>query len=145
MSDAHRDTPTARLLSLAYGATSASIYARLREKGITDTRPSHGNVMEHLAFEDGLRLSELAARAGITAQSMGQFVDELEALGYVERRADPTDRRAKRVFLATKGKRSTRIEWEVIREVEAELAGLLGQRRLTQLRRSLRQVVDGLE
>lgn len=101
--------------------------------------------MEHLAFEDGLRLGDLAARAGITAQSMGQFVDELETLGYVERRADPTDRRAKRVHLTSKGRRSTTIEWEVIRDVEAALAALLGERRLNQLRRSLREVVEELE
>ena len=138
-------TPTVRLLSLAYGSASAAIHARLWARGITDTRPSHGNVMEHLAFEDGLRLSDLASRAGITAQSMGQFVDELEELGYVERRPDPDDRRAKRVHLTRKGKRSSKIEWEVVREVEAALSALLGEKRLAQLRASLREVVERVE
>ena len=145
MPNADGESPSARLLSLAYNTTSTAIYTRLREKGITDTRPSHGNVMEHLAFEDGVRLSDLAARAGITPQSMGQFVDELEALGYVEKRPDPNDRRAKRIYLASKGRRSTKIEWEVISEVEEALAALLGKRRLAQLRRTLREVVEGLE
>ena len=144
MSDLDRSPPTTRLLSLAYNSTSASIYRRLQERGITDTRPSHGNVMEHLAFEDGLRLNDLATRAGITPQSMGQFVDELEALGYVERRPDPDDRRAKRIHLTRKGKRSNKIEWEVVGDVEEALGDVLGQRRLAELRKSLSKVIDDL-
>ena len=145
MSNLDRSPPTTRLLSLAYNRTSAAIYRRLQERGITDTRPSHGNVMEHLAFEDGLRLNDLATRAGITPQSMGQFVDELEELGYVERRPDPEDRRAKRVYLTSKGKRGNRIEWEVVKEVESALEELLGPKRLRDLRKSLSQVIEKLD
>lgn len=137
-------TPTPRLLSLAYNKTSAVIYQRLQEGGITDTRPSHGNVMEHLAFEDGLRLNDLATRAGITPQSMGQFVDELEVLGYVERRPDPDDRRAKRIHLTRKGKRSNQVEWKVIGDVEAALEHLLGKKRLGDLRKALATITDAL-
>jgi DNA-binding MarR family transcriptional regulator len=137
-------TPTPRLLSLAYNTTSAAIYQRLRDSGITDTRPSHGNVMEHLAFEDGLRLNDLAARAGITPQSMGQFVDELEDLGYIERRPDPDDRRAKRIHLTRKGKRSNQVEWKVIGEIEAALGDLLGKKTLADLRKSLGKITDSL-
>ncbi|CAN5314709.1 hypothetical protein BH20ACT22_BH20ACT22_26260 [soil metagenome] len=140
----HDRTPTPRLLSLAYNKSSAAIYQRLRENGVTDTRPSHGNVMEHLAFDDGLRLNDLATRAGITPQSMGQFVDELEDLGYVERRPDPDDRRAKRIHLTRKGKRSNQVEWKVVGEVEAALETLLGKKRLAELRRSLAKITESL-
>ena len=137
--------PTPRLLSLAYNASSSAIYRRLQDAGIVDTRPSHGNVMEHLAFEDGIRLNDLARKAGITPQSMGQFVDELEELGYVERRPDPEDRRAKRIYLTNKGRRSNRIEWKVVTEVEAALEELLGAKRLRELRKSLSQVIETLQ
>ena len=137
-------TPTPRLLSLAYNKTSAAIYQRLQENGITDTRPSHGNVMEHLAFEDGLRLNDLATRAGITPQSMGQFVDELEDLGYVERRPDPDDRRAKRIHLTRRGKRSNQVEWKVVGEVETALENLLGKKRLGDLRKALTSISESL-
>ena len=135
-------SPTVRLLSLAYNSTSAAIYQRLVAAGITDTRPSHGNVMEHLAFEDGLRLADLASRAGVTPQSMGQWVDELEELGYVERRPDSSDRRAKRIHLTRKGKRSNKIEWEVIQEVDEALKHLLGEKRLHAMRRALEEVIN---
>lgn len=98
--------------------------------------------MEHLAFEDGLRLSELSSRAGMTPQSMGQLVDELEELGYIERGPDPSDRRAKKIHLTRKGKRSNETEWKVVREVEDALLQLLGEKRLNDLRASLLQIID---
>jgi DNA-binding MarR family transcriptional regulator len=135
-------TPTSRLLSLAYNRTSAAIYEQLVKAGINDTRPSHGNVMEHLAFEDGLRLADLATRAGVTPQSMGQWVDELEVLGYVERRPDKNDRRAKRIHLTRKGKRSNKIEWKVVREIDDALKHLLGEKRLQVLRSTLEEIIN---
>jgi DNA-binding MarR family transcriptional regulator len=69
-------------------------------------------------------------------------VDELEELGYVERRADPTDRRAKRIHLTRRGKRTNAIEWDVVRKVEDALGELLGTKRLQTPRRSLQEIVD---
>ncbi len=137
-----QQVPLSRLLSLAYNKTASAIYELLVAAGITDTRPSHGNVMEALAFEDGLRLNDLAARAGVTPQSMGQWVDELEELGYVERRPDPFDRRAKRIHLSRKGKRTNQIEWKIVGEVDDALERLLGKKRVQELRRSLLEVID---
>ncbi len=39
----------------------------------------------------------------MSPQAMGELVDELEQLGYVVRRPDPTDRRAKLIILTKKG------------------------------------------
>ena len=46
---------------------------------------------------DGTRLTELAARAGITHQSMGELVAALVDSGYLRRVPDPGDRRARLV------------------------------------------------
>jgi len=138
--NASQDLPMSRLLSLAHSTTSHAIFDRLTAAGIHDLRPSHGNVMEHLAFEDGLRLNDLAARAGVTPQTMGQWVDELEGLGYVERRPDSSDRRAKRIHLTRKGKRSNEIAWKVVRDVESSLESLLGTKLMHDLRRALTKI-----
>jgi DNA-binding MarR family transcriptional regulator len=98
--------------------------------------------MEHLAFEDGLRLADLAQRAGVTPQSMGQWVDELEALGYVERRPDINDRRAKRIHLTRKGKKSNKIEWQVVREIDNALKDVLGEKRLQAMRGALEELIN---
>jgi len=60
---------------------------------------SQASVLSILFSEDGLTQSELAARLKIGTVSLGGLVDRLEARGLVERRADPADRRANRVFL----------------------------------------------
>ena len=139
--NASQDLPMSRLLSLAYSTTSRAIFDRLTAAGIDDLRPSHGNVMEHLTFEEGLRLNDLAARAGVTPQTMGQWVDELEALGYVERRPDSSDSThgAKQIHLTRKGKRSNEIAWKVVRDVESSLESLLGTKLMHDLRSSTHQ------
>ena len=75
--------------------------ATLRERGHTGLQPSHQVVFASLG-PDGARLTDLASRAGMTKQAMGQLVDDLEALGYVERIPDPCDGRAKIVRLTAK-------------------------------------------
>ena len=143
--NASQDLPMSRLLSLAHSTTSHAIFDRLTAAGIHDLRPSHGNVMEHLAFEDGLRLNDLAARAGVTPQTMGQWVDELEGLGYVERRPDSSDRRAKRIHLTRKGKRCNEIEWKVVRDVDTSLESLLGTKLRHDLRRALTKIIGATD
>jgi DNA-binding MarR family transcriptional regulator len=91
------EVPTVVLLRLARDLLSAEVGAEVRRVA-PDQRPTHGSVMEQLDFEDGLRLTDLARGAGMTPQALGELVDQLEALGYVERRPDPDDRRAKRIY-----------------------------------------------
>ena len=68
-------------------------------------KPSHSAVFAQIKA-DGSRLTDLARGANITPQAMGELVDELEDLGYVERRPDPTDRRAKLIVLTDRGRQS---------------------------------------
>ena len=65
-------------------------------------KPSHSAVFAQISPE-GSRLTELARGANMSPQAMGELVDELEELGYVERRPDPTDRRAKLIVLTPRG------------------------------------------
>src|SRR3954465_7333719 len=67
-------------------------------------KPKHSAVFAQLG-PDGARLTDLAKRAAITPQAMGELVDELEQLGYVRREPDPADRRAKLVRLTRLGEK----------------------------------------
>jgi DNA-binding MarR family transcriptional regulator len=134
--------PTSALLRTAYNALAARVYASVVSgTEFDDHRPSHGNVMEQLELEDGLRLTDIAARAGITAQSAGELVDDLESKGYLERRPDPFDRRAKRIYLTERGRKSTRIGKRAQAEVENSLAELLGEQRYRLLRGILEEII----
>lgn len=59
-------------------------------------------VLNQLHKEDGLMQTELSARMDIGTVTISGLVDRLEAKGYVERRPDAKDRRAKRVWLTPK-------------------------------------------
>jgi DNA-binding MarR family transcriptional regulator len=136
------DLPSSALLRTAYNVLAARIYRSVVSgTDFDDLRPSHGNTMEQLELEDGLRLIDLSARAGMTAQSMGELVDDLEAKGYLERRPDPADRRAKRIYLTDRGRENARVAKRATADVERSLEELLGQQRYQQLRRTLKDII----
>lgn len=57
-------------------------------------------VLAHLARNDGLMQSELAAVLDVGKASLGSVIDQLEADGWLQRQNDPSDRRAKRIYLS---------------------------------------------
>src|ERR1044072_2654737 len=59
-------------------------------------RAGHNPVFATLPTE-GARASDMALRAGITKQSMGEAIRDMVDLGLVRMTEDPTDRRAKLV------------------------------------------------
>lgn len=121
-----RSPSTAQLFRTAYNLLSQDVFSHVSASGFTDLRPAHGNVLERLTFTDEARLSALAAAAGMTAQSMGELVDDLERRGYVKRSEDPADRRAKLVRLTAKGRRSTATAAEAVVAAERRLRKQLG-------------------
>jgi DNA-binding MarR family transcriptional regulator len=130
------DPSTPTLLRTAYNVISATIYRAVAETA-GDLRPAHGNAMEMLAIEDGLRLTDIAARAGMAPQSMGELVDDLAGKGYLQRREDPADRRAKRIYLTPKGRAAADASRTALRDIEEQLRTTLGAGRYQDMRRSL--------
>lgn len=58
-------------------------------------------VLANLSRHDGMMQSQLADVLEVGKASLGAVVEQLESDGWVERRPDPGDRRAKRVYLST--------------------------------------------
>lgn len=99
-------------------------------------KPSHSAVFAQISPE-GSRLSELARGANMTPQAMGELVDELEELGYVERRPDPTDRRAKLIVLTPRGHECIAAGIATIQGIEQRIDQILGVKGHAELRRLL--------
>lgn len=59
---------------------------------------SQWRVMAHLLHRDGLMQRELAEIDSIEKAPMGRLLDKLEETGWITRRPDPDDGRAKRVY-----------------------------------------------
>ncbi len=133
-----------RLLVEGSRALEGRLYEELRAAGYGDVRPAHYAVFRYLE-DDGSRVTELAEVAGMTKQSMGELVAYLEERGYIERRPDPRDGRAKIVVLTEKGQRGIEAAAERIAEIEAELARWMGRERLEGLIGSLADLTAVLD
>lgn len=117
------------------------VAAGLAEAGFDDLRPAHTVVFQHID-SDGSRLTDLAERAQITKQSMGYLVDYLEKQGYLERRPDPSDRRASLICLTERGWAQIHTALAIIATLEEEWTGTLGKQQMKQLRKLLSQLAD---
>ena len=131
------------LLREPYRIASERLHERFAESGHPEVRAPHGNVFAFLD-DAGTRVSELARRAQITKQSMGELVAHLERNGYVERVPDPDDRRAKLVRSTARGSELYAIARRFVAEVEAEWTERLGQRKMGTLRELLVELNAGL-
>ena len=131
------------LLRFADRTLRARVYARLADAGFPDLRPAHSSLLRNMAG-GGSRITELAAAAQMTKQSMGYLADSLAAAGYVTQEPDETDRRAKQVRLTEKGRAASEAMVRLSAETEREFARLIGLEEMAQLRRLLEQLADGL-
>jgi DNA-binding MarR family transcriptional regulator len=116
------------------------LFARLADEGYEDLHPRHAAVLAYLD-EDGIRATELSRLSGLHKQIVGRMVDELEELGYVERRPDPRDRRAKLIFPTRRGLAQIRRGDEIVADIEARHAREVGGRTYAAFRDVLRGVV----
>jgi DNA-binding MarR family transcriptional regulator len=121
-----------------------AIDAALVDAGFGDIRPPHANVFT-FARPEGIQVSELTKLANVRKQTMAQAVEELERLGYVERRPDPNDRRARLVFLTTRGEAVRPVAMAAGRRVHARWAELTSPKQLASLEQSLRSVLQALQ
>jgi DNA-binding MarR family transcriptional regulator len=127
------------LMDLAVDAMFVDFRKSLEETPYNDLRPTHGCVFRFV-HGDGMRLTELASRAGLTKQSVGEIADDLAKLGYIERFPDPTDKRAKLIRLTEKGKEAQRTGFSLFAKLEADWATAFGADRIEALRTLLEEV-----
>nr|WP_246598426.1 MarR family transcriptional regulator [Nocardia tengchongensis] len=113
------------LLGQAYQSFVQQLHAHLAAHGHEVMGASYGYVLRALA-ESPCTASRLGEQLGITAQGAAKVVDEMVRHGYVERRADPTDKRAKLLHLAPRGEDMLRTVREFHADYERRLAERAG-------------------
>lgn len=131
------------LFRLLYQEHSGAVDQALSAAGFGDIRLPHANVFPFVPVE-GIQVAELAFLAGVRKQTMAQAVGELEQMGYVERRRDPGDGRAKLVLLTARGKAVRPVAVAAGRQVEEHWARLVGEGDLEQLRGGLQRLLERL-
>ena len=126
------------LLRMTYQVTRERQFRALIEHGFGDLNQSLLSVLV-FPYPDGARPGELAERTNMTRQAMNYLLGQLETLGYIERRAE-TENSRRLVFLTSRGWQAVETIRAAVKEVEAEWAAVLGQKRFDELIEMLRQL-----
>jgi len=132
------------LLRLVHQRWTQAVEAALEDAGFGDVRPSHANVFTFVRPE-GVQVSELTRLAHVRKQTMAQAVEELERGGYVERRPDPADRRARLVFLTNKGRSVQPVAVAAGQRVDEKWADVTSPAQIEDLRHALQKLLTQLD
>lgn len=80
-------------------------------------------LLAFLSRRDGMTQTALASDLDLSKVAIGGLVDRVEALGFVERRADKSDGRARRVYLTKSGAKMVSMIRDNVQQVELEIVG----------------------
>lgn len=128
----------AGLLGAALKRIRAEILETSEER-FPGLRVSHYRLLE-LIPPEGARITDLAEVAMMTKQGLGQHVDYLQRLGYVESDRLRTDRRVRLVRRTARGDEAAAYSRAAIERVEALWSDRLGPDRYETLRETLREL-----
>ena len=92
------------LLAKASQRWNELLGARFRQAGYPEVSPAFGSILLPLFEEDGLRITDLGQRAGLSKETMTTMIRLMEDRGLVEHRSDPLDRRAARILLTERSR-----------------------------------------
>jgi DNA-binding MarR family transcriptional regulator len=127
------------MMRLAWQWVRDQIFAGVVAAGYDDLSPAHVALFRYPTL-DGLRPSELADHIQITKQSVNDLLGHLEQRGYLVRKPDPADGRARVVRLTAKGWRFEETVNTQAQAAEQRIAAMLGPRRFAQMRDALEEL-----
>ena len=101
-------------------------------------------VLAFLSRRDGMTQTALATDLDLTKVAIGGLLDRMEAAGFVERRADHHDGRARRVYLTRNGAKTVNAIRENVEAVELDILSRIPEEALAQASETLRALKDTL-
>ena len=143
-----RDLPSDRLaigqlLMRLLREFRAELFAAAAAGGYADVREAHLHIFGNIGI-GGIRLTDLAARAQLSLAATSELVSELEALGYLERRPDPRDGRAKLIFPTPRGRQALDNAGDQVARIEQRWGEIVGSARFDATCRTLQDLLDAL-
>lgn len=124
-------------------STYGGAMRRAHEQAGYDDIPKNGMyVIGGLAMgAGGVPLGQLVKELGVSKQAAGQLVDMLVLRGYIDRAADPNDRRKLTVTLTERGRAAAAIQKEVVKKIDTDLAARVGKDDILCARRVLAALI----
>jgi DNA-binding MarR family transcriptional regulator len=101
-------------------------------------------VLAFLSRRDGMTQTALAADLDLTKVAIGGLLDRMEDAGFIERRADRNDGRARRVYLTRAGAKMVNTIREKVESTELEILSRVPEEQLNQAADTLRTLKDTL-
>lgn len=141
--DQRRWDSIGRLFFLGHEIFASRVEAKVQASGFPDFAGTLATLVR-IMRQPGSRVGDLAARARMSSQGMGQIVAEMTRRGYVRTEADPADGRARIVIYTPRGRRLAQTALAAVEEVEREYRRSLGAKRFEHLNVLLGALVDGL-
>ena len=108
-------------------------------RAFPELRGSHLRVLQIIP-PDGLRITDLAGLAGMTKQSIGEFVNYLEDFGFVGTERSASDRRVRLVRRTAQGDRASELTSQAIGRVERRWSEEVGNERFNVMKQVLRDL-----
>ena len=114
------------------------------DAGYGDVRETHFQIFGNIRM-GGIRLTELADRAQLSLAAVSELVNDLVGLGYLTRRPDPADGRAKLIDLTTRGQALMAVAGGRVADIESRWSQIVGKRSFAQMTRTMQRLLDELD
>ena len=111
----------AGLFELLHAAEVAQAHVEAKLTGLGLSLPKLAALRALSAAGDSLPLGQLADRLSCVKSNITQLVDRLAADGFVERTADPNDRRSRLAVMTASGRKACEEGSRVLEETERDL------------------------
>jgi DNA-binding MarR family transcriptional regulator len=132
--DTSRPLPT--LLRGARATFGSVIRRRLKVAGFEDVPPNGLFVLGAIG-EGSTPLADIIAALAVSKQTVGALVDSLVARKYLDRHADPVDRRRMVLSLSDRGAVAAAVIRRTVSELEASLEARVGSQAVAHTRMAL--------
>jgi DNA-binding MarR family transcriptional regulator len=113
-------------------------------RGYGDIRDPHLQIFGNIGT-GSIRLTELASRAQLSLAATSELVNDLAALGYLARRPDPQDGRAKLIELTNRGRQLLADAGDRVADIEARWSELVGATDFAQICATMQRLLDTLD
>jgi DNA-binding MarR family transcriptional regulator len=139
-----RDPDLGELLTQGADRWLQRLVEGCRTAGFPGVTGTTCQVLWPLFEEDGLPISELAARTGLAKSSMTTIVRGLVREGFVRLDRDPSDHRVKRLYLTPRARELERVLTDRVTRLRHRVTATLGIQGQRQLHVTLQRLLDTL-
>lgn len=138
------DCPYYLISRVALVVTSA-LKRGFADAGVNAVKPAYLGVLLTLWREDGLKVIDLGRKSGLEPSTMTGLLDRMERDALLYREADPSDRRAQRIYLTATGRKVKTPVLQAVDKVLAEVFKGIDEKELRNTKNTLQRVLTNAQ